>query len=124
MDRIDLHVGVAPVSYGELSGPPGEPSSAIATRVRAARERQVARFGGRAGPNAELRGARLREATRLEPAGEDLLSNAMTRMGLTARGHDRLLRVARTIADLEGDDRIRSRHLAEALQFRPGFENG
>ena len=123
LDRIDLHVGVAPVSYGELSGPPGEPSGPIADRVRGARERQAFRFTEGPCLNADLRGTRLRDSARLDLDGEELLSKAMSRFGLTGRGHDRVLRVARTLADMEGDDRIRSHHIAEALQFRPGFEN-
>jgi magnesium chelatase family protein len=123
LDRIDLYVGVSPVRFGELNGAPGEPSEPIAERVREVRERQCRRFGEQGGLNADLRGAGLREWARPDLDGERLLSKAMSHLGLTGRGHDRLLRVARTLADMDRDDRIRGRHIAEALQFRPGFEN-
>jgi magnesium chelatase family protein len=123
MDRVDLHVGVAPVSYAELSECPGERSDAIGARVREARQRQAARFGDRSFLNADLQSSRLRECAGPDAPGAAILSKAMTQLGLTGRGHDRLLRVARTLADMEGNDRVRAHHLAEALQFRPGFED-
>ena len=119
LDRIDLRVEVSALSYAELSGAAGESSAAVAKRVLAARERQAARFdttGARA--NANLEAARLRAAVRLEQGAVDLLAAAVDRLGLTARSHDRLLKVALTIADLEGSDRVAQSHLAEALQFR------
>jgi magnesium chelatase family protein len=114
-DRIDLTVAVSAVPASDLDGPAGESSSAIRERVVAARERQAARDGVL---NARLAGRSLRTRTRLDAAGRQLLAHAMTRLSLTARAHDRLLRTARTIADLEGCDGVASKHLAEALQFR------
>jgi magnesium chelatase family protein len=114
-DRIDLTVAVAAVPPRDLDGPAGEPSPAIRTRVVAARARQAARDGVL---NTRLAGRSLRARTRLDAAGQRLLASAMTRLSLTARAHDRLLRTARTIADLDGSDEVDAAHLAEALQFR------
>ena len=119
-DRIDLVVEVASVPVALVSdAPDGEPSSAVRARVLAARERQRARHGP-GGPrvNAELRGGCLREHCALDDAGRRLLRAAAERLGLTARGHDRILRVARTIADLGGAPRIAVDHVGEALQYR------
>ena len=93
----------------------GESSRDVRTRVVAARERQTARAGVL---NASLHGRRLRALTQLEPDARRLLDTALVKFSLSARGHDRVLRVARTIADLAGADRIDADHLAEALQFR------
>jgi magnesium chelatase family protein len=115
-DRIDLHVPVAAMPARELSAAAGgEASTAIRTRVVAARQRQQARSGTL---NASLQGRRLRAATELDQAARRMLDAALSRLALSARGHDRVLRVARTIADLEATDRIEAPHLAEALQFR------
>ena len=114
-DRIDLTVAVNSVAAQDLEGPAGEPSSEIRPRVVAARARQAARDGVL---NARLTGKALRARTRLDAPGRRLLASAMTRLSLTARAHDRLLRTARTIADLAGSDHIAAEHLAEALQFR------
>jgi magnesium chelatase family protein len=115
-DRIDLTVAVAAMPARELSAATGgEPSSAIRPRVIAARERQITRDGVL---NARLHGRRLRASTTLDDNARRLLDAALTRLSLSARGHDRVLRVARTIADLEGSDRVAAEHLAEALQFR------
>jgi magnesium chelatase family protein len=114
-DRIDLTVAVNSVPAQDLDGPPGESSAAIRARVVAARERQAGRDGML---NARLTGKTLRARTRLDPASRCLLASAMTRLSLTARAHDRLLRTARTIADLASSDQIAGEHLAEALQFR------
>jgi magnesium chelatase family protein len=115
-DRIDLTVAVTAMPARELSeGTPGESSAAIRDRVVAARERQMRRD---AVLNARLTGRRLRAATTLDPDARRLLDMALTKLSLSARGHDRVLRVARTIADLDRADRIGSEHLAEALQFR------
>jgi len=115
-DRIDLTVPVAAVAPRELvDAQPGEPSSAIRCRVIAARDRQLARDGRL---NARLHGRALRSRVVLEPAARALLSKALERLSLSARGHDRVLRVARTIADLQGADRIDAPHLAEALHYR------
>ena len=122
MDRIDLHVEVPPLEFHELShAAPAESSADIRVRVNAARHIQSARFGPD-GPscNAHMGQRELREFCKLDSACEALMKGAFQRMGLTARGYDRILRVARTIADLDGSEAIQVPHLAEALQYRPG----
>ena len=115
-DRLDLTVPVAAMPARELTDAAGgEDSSVIRQRVVAARARQMARNGAL---NCRLHGRRLRGSTVLEPAARRMFGAALTRLALTARGHDRVLRVARTIADLEEADQITTEHLAEALQFR------
>jgi magnesium chelatase family protein len=114
LDRIDLHVEVQTLCYAELTGPGGEATAPIAARVRAARASQARRGV----LNAELAGGRLRDVGAPDRDGARLLGTAIDRLGLTARAHDRLLRVARTIADLEGSGRIAGAHVGEALQFR------
>jgi magnesium chelatase family protein len=119
LDRIDLHADVPALSYAELSAPPGESSAAVARRVHAARERQAARSpGGADVPNAALDAARLRATVKLDGAAVHLLATAVDRLGLTGRSHDRVLKVALTIADLGEAERVGAPHLAEALQFR------
>jgi magnesium chelatase family protein len=116
LDRIDLFVDVPRLTREELrSGGPAEPSEAIRERVARAREVQMERQGG---PNSVLSGRRLREACALRGDSEALFSRAIDRMGLSGRGHDRVLRVARTVADLSGEDEIAAEHLAEALNYR------
>ncbi len=115
-DRMDLTVGVRALPARELmqsSG--GEPSEGIRARVVAARERQMVRDGQL---NARLHGRRLRARTELDGPARRMFDAALAKLALTARGHDRVLRVARTIADLAGAERISAEHLAEALQFR------
>lgn len=114
LDRIDLRVEVPALSYADLTGPGSEPSASIAERVLAARARQA----GRRGLNSELSGARLREVAVPDRGGTRLLAAAVDRFGLTARAHDRVLRVARTIADLDASEGVVARHVGEALQFR------
>jgi magnesium chelatase family protein len=117
LDRLDLHVDVPAVPPAALpSTGSAEPSRAVRERVLAARERQAGRGGARV--NARLKGAALRRACPLDDAGRRLLGSAVERLGLSARAHDRILRVARTIADLEGSESIRTAHLAEAVQYR------
>ena len=119
LDRIDLVAEVPALTYAELSGPPGERSDVVSGRVRAARERQARRAcGGGPGANAALDAAQLRATVRLETDAARLLATAVDRLGLTGRAHDRLLKVALTIADLAGAERVGGAHLAEALQFR------
>jgi magnesium chelatase family protein len=120
LDRIDLHIEVPSLSGERLTeGRRGEASAVIRGRVAAARERQLRRFG-EAGPraNSDMGPAELREHCAIEAAGERLLRAAVQRLGLSARAYDRVLRVARTIADLEDADRITTAHLAEAVQYR------
>ena len=121
LDRIDLHVEVPALCYAELSGPPGESTAAVARRVRWPRDAPGARARRRrrALANADLDAARLRATVRLDAAAVEMLAAAVDRLGLTGRSHDRLLKVALTIADLAGADRVGPGHLAEALQFRP-----
>lgn len=115
-DRMDLTVGVSALPARELIGSvPGEGSDQVRARVVAARERQMARDGRL---NARLQGRELRARTTLDAAARRMFDGALTRLALTARGHDRVLRVARTIADLDGAEHVGSDHLAEALQFR------
>ncbi len=120
LDRIDLHVELPALAHGDLAGDAvPEPSSAVRARVIAAREHQRARAREtRARVNAELSPRQLRRICPLLPEAERLLAAAMSRLGLSARGHDRVLRVARTIADLEDEERIAAAHVAEAIQYR------
>jgi magnesium chelatase family protein len=115
-DRIDLAVGVSAVAARDLERPAGgEPSDTIRHRVVEARRRQVGREGRL---NAQLQGQALRAHVALDAAGRRLLTRALEKLTMTARGFDRLLRVSRTIADLAGSDVVSAEHLAEALQFR------
>ena len=119
LDRIDLHVEVPALPASDLDGPPGESSAAVAGRVAAARQRQWARRGAAgSATNAALDPARLRVVAAPDPAGRTLLRTAIDRMQLSGRAHDRLLRVARTIADLDGRVTVSASDVAEALQFR------
>jgi magnesium chelatase family protein len=118
LDRIDLHVEVPALRYAELSGPLGEPSAEVAGRVLAARARQQERAESAAACNADLDAAALRVVAIPDSEGRRLLGAAVDRFELTARAHDRLLRVARTLADLEGLANVHGHHVAEALQFR------
>ena len=115
-DRMDLTVAVAALPARELSAAaPSESSAAIRARVEAARRCQMSRDGKL---NARLQGRLLRARTSLDRNARRMFDAALTRLALTARGHDRVLRVARTIADLEGMDGIQAHHVGEALQFR------
>ncbi len=117
LDRIDLFVDVPRLTREELRGSPeeAETSGEIRTRVAAAREVQLTRGGV---PNAALAGRKLRAMCALGGDAEALFSRAIDRMGLSGRGHDRVLRVARTIADLAGEEDIAVEHVAEALNYR------
>ena len=119
LDRIDLHVEVPRLSYSDLSGGEGEPSLDVLRRVESARARQARRGSGAPrSVNAGLTGPDLRRVAEPEPAGRTLLGRAVDQWGLSARAHDRILRVARTLADLEGVEQVAAHHVAEALQFR------
>lgn len=141
LDRIDLHVEVTPVDYEDLSSTlEQEGSKEIRERVVKAREVQQQRFGviaelaevaagdtlyrdgvefnGNVNSNSEMESRHLRRYCQLDKAGGDLLKNAMNTLGLSARAYDRILKVARTIADLDFSESIQSKHIAEAIQYR------
>ncbi|MCC6848022.1 MAG: ATP-binding protein, partial [Deltaproteobacteria bacterium] len=118
LDRIDLHVEVAPVKHRELDATPNDESSAtVAARIAAARERQLERLGS---PrcNAEMNTREVQACARPDPAGAALIERAMTKLGLSARAYTRVLKVARTIADLAGAEQVGAAHVAEAIQYR------
>jgi len=121
MDRIDIHVEVVPVSHEELaSQAPVEKSDQIRARVVAARGVQKKRFQNYPGlfANAQMSSRLVRKYCAVSPAGKALLKVAMERLGLSARAYDRILKVARTIADLDNSENIQTEHLAEAINFR------
>ncbi|MEM9435538.1 MAG: YifB family Mg chelatase-like AAA ATPase [Pseudomonadota bacterium] len=121
MDRFDLRVEVPPVSFADLDMPAtGEPSAAIATRVSEARARQRERYQAIDGAevNADIEGALLEKAAALCAEGKELLRRAAEKFGFSARGYHRVMRVARTIADLEGTESVRRTHVAEAISYR------
>ena len=120
LDRIDMHVEVPSVEYEAMRRKERPESSAqVRTRVNAAREVQKRRFEGTSVTcNAYMTPAMIGRYCQLDDAGERLMQGAFDRLGLTGRSHDRILRMARTIADLEGSEHIEAPHLAEAIQFR------
>ena len=121
MDRIDLHVEVLPVPYNELSDTRrGESSVEVRKRVISARKIQEERYKDYPGihSNAQMTTPLLQKFCELDSVGQAALRNAMQRLGLSARAYDRILKVARTIADLESSDNIQSGHLAEAINYR------
>ncbi|WP_422029901.1 YifB family Mg chelatase-like AAA ATPase [Roseovarius sp.] len=121
MDRFDLRIEVPPVAYTDLDLPgSGEPSATVAARVQAARDLQHARYRNHPGMrlNADAEGEMLTDIATPDTEGRELLTKVADRFGLSARGYHRVLRVARTIADLDGSDAIRRPHVAEAVSFR------
>lgn len=121
LDRIDIHIEVAAVKYQDLTeARQGEPSSNMRERVVAARQRQAERFAGHAGifKNADMTTKDIRTFCPLDAAGQELVKTAMQRLNLSARAFDRILKVARTIADLAGNERIAPQHIGEAIQYR------
>ena len=121
LDRIDLQVEVVPVPVKELTNAPeGEPSADIRARVVAARERQRERFANCPGVhcNAQMSARQLQELVQLDEAAQDALSMALDRLGLSARAYERVLKVARTIADLDGSNKVQRQHIAEAVSYR------
>ncbi len=121
LDRIDLHVEVTPVAFSELSSTrPYEKSSAIRERVIKAREIQEERYKDHPGiyANAQMSSKLLKEICVITSAGSNLLKTAMEKLNLSARAYDRILKVSRTIADLDKSDDIKPEHLAEAIQYR------
>ena len=121
LDRIDMHIEIVPVPFDKLSEmAPAEPSAVIRERVIAARGIQAARFSNDEGIycNAQMSSKMLRKYCAVDEVGQQLLKAAMARMNLSARAYDRILKVARTIADLAGSERVQTEHLAEAINYR------
>src|SRR5262249_28126631 len=120
LDRIDLHLEIPAVPYAQIASTGGaEPSSAIRERVQLARAQQRHRFAGTAvGVTARMTGRQTRRWCPVPAEAAQLLALAVTRLGLSARGHDRVLKVARTIADLAGAPDITAEHVSEAIQYR------
>jgi magnesium chelatase family protein len=120
LDRIDLHIEVPAVPFKELSGSQwGTTSAAMRDQVMSARAVQVARFlNSKARCNAGMSTREIRQHCQLNDAGMNLLRNSIQEMGLSARAHDKILRVARTIADLDGSAEILSEHVSEAVNYR------
>jgi magnesium chelatase family protein len=126
VDRIDIHIEVPAVAFRDLSGgTPGTSSEAMREQVRESRRVQAARFnGGATRYNADMSHRQTRQFCRLDDACQNLLKSAMAELGLSARAHDKVLRVARTIADLEGSESIQSHHLNEAINYRMSHGGG
>lgn len=122
LDRIDIHVDVPAVKFRELTGEPPsdtEDSASIRQRVIKARERQHARLAAEGiFSNAAMTPRLIRRYCRIDSDSEAMLERAMARLGLSARAYDRILKVSRTIADLEDSDEIQSAHVAEAVHYR------
>ncbi|MBN2149032.1 MAG: ATP-binding protein [Anaerolineales bacterium] len=122
LDRIDIHIEVPRVEYDKLSDSRfGESSATIQARVEAARQRQRERFVGHGAVacNADMRPAEVRAFCDLDDTSRSLMKTAMNQLQLSARAYHRILKLARTIADLAGSEQIGPSHLAEALQYRP-----
>ncbi len=120
-DRIDIHIEVIPVPYKELSDTrPAERSSVIRKRVMDCRKIQEKRYEGTKGVycNAQMSAKHLRKYCRIDETGHAILKNAMDKLGLSARAFDRILKLSRTIADLDAAEEIGSVHLAEAINYR------
>jgi magnesium chelatase family protein len=121
LDRIDIHIHVNPVKYSELSSKAdAEKSSSIRERVILAREKQLSRFENKKGiySNSNMTSKEIKEFCRIDSECEDLMKMAITRLGLSARAYDRILKVSRTIADLSGEEKISPAHISEAIQYR------
>jgi magnesium chelatase family protein len=120
MDRIDIHMEVPPVAFKDLSSTEqGQSSSEILKRVKKARKIQDNRYQKmKIRTNADMNSRHIRQFCVLDTESSDLLEQAMDRLGLSARAHSRILKIARTIADLEASPDIKSHHVAEAIQYR------
>jgi magnesium chelatase family protein len=121
LDRIDIHIEVPRVDYEKLSGDRlGEKSEVIRARVEAARARQRQRFAGtKLQCNGDMGPGEVRKYCVVDDAGKNLLRASMQQMQMSARAYHRILKLARTIADLAGCDKVETPHLAEAIQYRP-----
>src|SRR5438067_7748319 len=121
MDRIDIHIDVRAVKFKGLRGrvPEGDSSDTIRERVVRARQVQLARFNGDGVySNSAMSSKQIRTFCALDTQSEELLEKAMLRQGLSARAHDRILKVSRTIADLDGSENIQPTHISEAINYR------
>jgi magnesium chelatase family protein len=120
LDRIDIHVDVPEVKYRDLAQEDSaEDSACIRARVLKAREIQLERFRGKSiFCNAQMQPRWIRKYCRLQADAQKLLEQAITRLGLSARAYDRILKVSRTIADLDGSEQLERRYVAEAIQYR------
>lgn len=120
LDRLDIHVEVPAVDYEELTGrPDGETSAEIRKRVEKARAIQNERYRGFGiNCNARLTSALMQEYCTLTPDADRILKNAFENLGMSARSYDRILKIARTVADLDNADKIGASHIAQAIQFR------
>lgn len=121
LDRIDIHVEVPRVPFDKLSDKrTGEPSAKVRERVEAARAVQRERFKGTSlQTNADMGPAEIRQFCQLDETGTNLIKTAMRQLHLSARAYHRILKLARTIADLAGESNIQTAHVAEAIQYRP-----
>ena len=129
LDRIDIHIEVPRVDYEKLSSDRvGETSATIRVRVQSARDIQNKRFSKNGSSdivcNADMRVGEIRQFCKLRDEGQSLMRAAMSQLNLSARAYHRILKLARTIADLSGSEEIQSTHLAEALQYRPKIMMG
>ena len=120
LDRIDIQIEVPAVKYKDLSRQTtSENSTTIRVRVNRARDEQLERFSGRTTfCNVQMNSHDIRKFCRLDAPGEKLLEHTMARLGLSARAYTRILKVARTIADLAGEEHVKGPHVAEAIQYR------
>ena len=124
MDRFDLRIEVPPVAFTDLDLPPsGDPSAIVAVRVAEARALQGQRYGTANGiaTNSDIESAMLEEVATPDTEGRELLLKIAEKFGLSARGYQRVLRVARTLADLDGSVSVRRPHVAEAASYRIAF---
>ena len=122
LDRIDIHIEVTPVSFEELasSRASSEKSNSIRARVIAARERQSLRYEmlQEVYCNAQMPSNKIKDICPIDDTGKQLLKSAITKLNLSARAYDRILKVSRTIADLDASESIQTHHLAEAIHYR------